>query len=442
MNNKQKPLLELLKDMALLAAKSEFYSKRLKSLNLDINNISSLEEFSKLPFITSPDMREHSKTFPAIPREEIAALFASGGTTGKPKIMYWTEEGLDESAKYVGLHIDRFFNIRGKLCILIVPGDNLAIVGTIMRRAFYSVGGMTAMMGLMSNHDQKKELIDVMKEENPYFMMGNPARLVSFLNDCKAEGVDPKSFGLKYIMSTSEVLQAKLKRFLEESYGAKIIQQAGMTEVSGIGIECSEFDGMHILEDAVYVEVVDPVSGKPIKEGVGEVVVSNLVNTAYPLVRYQTEDLARITYLPCRCGLTTPRLWYKCRTSESIDIEGQKIYAYQIDEVLNTMPHLSSHFSLKVSHVNGLNNILIQVESDSKEHTKINETQVKDSLNKAIPHLSDAEKAGKISIDIKLIKIETLPRTPRGKVSNRIVDERVWYKQQAPQPDGQRGEIF
>ena len=88
------------------------------------------------------------------------------------------------------------------------------------------------------------------------------------------------------------------------------------------------------------------------------------------------------------------------------------------------MPHLSSHFSLKVGHSGGTNHISIQIESDPKEHTEDNSAKVREALVAAIPHFFEAVESKKLILDIKLVHIESLPRTPRGKVSQRMLDER------------------
>jgi len=329
--------------------------------------------------------------------------------------MYWTEEGLDESSGIVASHLEKFFPMRGKLCVLIVPGDNLAIVGTIMRKALHMMGATTAMMGLMFTQEQKKELIDVLREEEPYLLMGNPARLLSLLKDCKEMGVDPKTFGLTYTMSTSEVLQDKTKKLIEDSFGAKVIQQSGMTEVAGISIECSERNGMHVLEEGVFLEVCDPETGESIMEGVGEIYVTNLTNPAYPLVRYRTEDLARITYKSCPCGLESPRLWYKCRLSESVSLKGHTIYAYQIDEALNAIPELSPHFSLSVESEDGVS---LAVECDAASRSDETLAKLRKILQESVPPLAQVE------FTLTFVDIESLTRTPRGKVAKRMQDLR------------------
>src|SRR3989344_4372845 len=123
-------LLSKLKRTIDWESKSSFYKQKLIKAGLDGVDVKSLEYFSKFPPITSQDMREYSMDFPSISRENLYSLYASGGTTGKPKLMYYTEEALEAVALATSKGLERIFpDLKGRLAILIVPADNLAAVG-------------------------------------------------------------------------------------------------------------------------------------------------------------------------------------------------------------------------------------------------------------------------------------------------------------------------
>jgi phenylacetate-CoA ligase len=403
-----KNLLSKLKRTVEWASKSAFYKEKLQKANLSSTDIKSLEDFSQFPSITSPDMREYSSVFPAVPREMIYALYASGGTTGKPKLMYYTEEALELVASATSKGLARIFpDTKGKLAVLICPADNLAAVGEYTKRALRNLGIFSGSMGLTYTPEQVKELVEVMAEEKPYLIIGNPARLLRLIGDIKLHGIDPKKLGVKYVLSTSEVLTDKTRQFVAQSFGAKVYQGGGMTEVGWSSMEGPSADGQHIL-DNVYAEVVDLHTGKLISEGTGELYLTTLINSAYPLVRYKTEDIVRVTSVP-QDGIAIPRIWYKCRISEKIQFAEGEVYAYQIDDALESVKEVTSAFSLILDGAD----FVLRVETEKDMQT---EAIKKDVMKKIIFSVGEIKK-----LEVILVDVNTLERSTRGKVKNRMI---------------------
>lgn len=405
MNNE---LLEKLKRTVDWASKANFYKEKLLNAKLSSDDITSIQDFSKFPPITSADMREYSATFSSVPRESLYALYASGGTTGKPKLMYYNEEALEAVAAATANGMRRILpDLEGKLAILICPADNLAAVGEYTKRALRNLHAFSGSMGLTYTFDQAKQLVEVMREEKPYLVIGNPARLLKLINDIKLHDTDPKHLGVQYILSTSEVLTDKTREFIQESFGAKVYQGGGMTEVGWSSMEGKSANGQHILEN-VYAEVLDLHTGELIAEGVGELYLTTLVNPAYPLVRYKTEDIVKITHIP-QDDVSIPRIWYKCRMSEKINFDNKEVYAYQIDDALESVKEVTSAFSCVFDG----KSLALYVEA-AKEEQK---DEVKDKVTQQIlPLVLDIKK-----IEVFLVDTETLERSPRGKVKNRMV---------------------
>lgn len=390
------------------ASKSDFYKKRLDEAGLKIEDIVSLESFSKFPSITSADMKEHSMTFPSVGRDEIYALYASGGTTGKSKLMYYTEEALEAVARSTSNALERIFpHLKGNLVMLIVPADNLAGVGEYTKRALRNLKAFSGSMGLTFTQGQAKQLVDVMSEEKPHLIIGNPARLMRLINDIKLHNLDPKDLGVHFILSTSEVLTNKTRQFIADSFGAKVYQGGGMTEVGWSSMEGPCANGQHLL-DNVYAEVVDLQTQKLISEGIGELYLTTLVNPAYPLVRYKTEDIVKITSVP-QDNIDIPRIWYKCRISEKITFGLSEIYAYQIDDALEHIKEVTSAFSL---YFDGTDFVL-KVETEKEMQTEIVREKTKKQILSEVPDIK--------TIDVELVDIESLERSPRGKVKDRMV---------------------
>ena len=392
------------------ASKSSFYKQKLIKAGLDGVDVKSLEYFSKFPPITSQDMREYSMDFPSISRENLYSLYASGGTTGKPKLMYYTEEALEAVALATSKGLERIFpDLKGRLAILIVPADNLAAVGEYTKRALRNLHAFSGSMGLTFTSEQIKELVDVMAEEKPYLVIGNPARLMKLINDIISYNIDPKKLGIQFVLSTSEALTDKTRRFIIDSFGAKVYQGGGMTEVGWSSMEGPSANGQHIL-DNVYAEVLDLKSGQLITEGVGELYLTTLINPAYPLVRYKTEDIVKITSVP-QDGIDIPRIWYKCRISEKISFGDNEVYAYQIDAALESIKEVTAVFSLSF---NG-NDFFLKIETEKESQKESVKRKVLDKILLFIPEIH--------MLKVELVDVETLERSPRGKVKNRMINK-------------------
>ena len=403
-------LLSKLKRTIDWASKSSFYKQKLIKAGLDGVDVKSLEYFSKFPPITSQDMREYSMDFPSISRENLYSLYASGGTTGKPKLMYYTEEALEAVALATSKGLERIFpDLKGRLAILIVPADNLAAVGEYTKRALRNLHAFSGSMGLTFTSEQIKELVDVMAEEKPYLVIGNPARLMKLINDIISYNIDPKKLGIQFVLSTSEALTDKTRRFIIDSFGAKVYQGGGMTEVGWSSMEGPSANGQHIL-DNVYAEVLDLKSGQLITEGVGELYLTTLINPAYPLVRYKTEDIVKITSVP-QDGIDIPRIWYKCRISEKISFGDNEVYAYQIDAALESIKEVTAVFSLSF---NG-NDFFLKIETEKESQKESVKRKVLDKILLFIPEIH--------MLKVELVDVETLERSPRGKVKNRMINK-------------------
>lgn len=421
----EKKLLEKLKRTVQWAEGSAFYKSKLSKKGITGSKIKTIDDFKNVPPITAEELRKNSKKINPLRKEKIYSLYATGGTTGKPKLIYYDEEALEGVADATAQGLKQIFNLEGKFVILIVPADNLAAVGEYTKRALRNLKAFSGSMGLTYTPAQNKQLVSVMLSERPYLIIGNPARLQSLIHTVRELGLNPKSLGIKNILSTSEVLTKNTRNFLSKEFGAQIYQGGGMSEVGWSTMECKYRNGQHILSN-VYAEIIDIQNGMEIKEGVGELYVSTLVNKAYPLLRYKTEDIVEVTYKKCPCGISGPRIWYKCRLSESVVIETVSIFAYHIDKVLEKVPQVTTNFSFVVEKEKEKKvTIRLRVECEKKYQKEIYSTKIKKELLKNIPGLGGLLKDKKIhDIFIEFVNIDALERTPRGKVALRISDQR------------------
>ncbi|MBQ5523892.1 MAG: phenylacetate--CoA ligase, partial [Paludibacteraceae bacterium] len=229
------------------------------------------------------------------------------------------------------------------------------------------------------------------------------------------EGIDPrKDLKLKIFAIGAEPHTEEQRKRIEEMLGVKAYNSFGMSEMCGPGVafECKEQNGMHIWEDNVIVEIVDPVTLKPVPDGeIGELVLTTLNREAMPLIRYRTRDLTRIIKGDCPCGRTHRRLArFQGRSDDMMILKGVNIFPIQIEKILMGFKELGSNFLITLETVD--NNDEMTVEVELGELFADNVTDLKE-LIKAITHQLKDEIL--ITPKVKLVPKGSLPSAEGGK---------------------------
>ena len=207
-----------------------------------------------------------------------------------------------------------------------------------------------------------------------------------------------------------------MRKRISEELGIELYDIYGLTEIygPGIGISCRENQGMHYWGDYLYIEIVDPVTLKPVPDGeMGEIVITTLVKEGAPLIRYRTHDLSRIIPGECPCGSKYPRLdVIMGRTDDMMKIKGVNVFPSQIEEILNEFPETSSEYQIRISHLDGKDTMRIYVETNGSVNFL--------DLAKRIA----ARVKSKIGFTplVKVVEIGLLPRSE--KKTKRVIDER------------------
>ena len=284
--------IDRLKEILKKVSKTPFYSKKFKESGVDIDSINKIEDIKNLPFTTKDDLRNNYPFgMSAVPMEEVVRIHSSSGTTGNPTVVLHSQQDLDwwaeqiaRSLYMVGLRkSDVFQNSSGygmftgglgfqygaeKLGMVTVP----AAAGNSKRQVKFIVDfGTTAIHAIPS---YATRLAEVMAEEG--------------------YGVGLKPTNLKTLIIGAEPHSEEQRRRIEKLLGVKAYNSYGLSEMCGPGVafECPEQNGMHIWEDCYIVEIVNPVTLEPVKDGeVGELVLTTIKRDAMPIIRYRTRDL-------------------------------------------------------------------------------------------------------------------------------------------------------
>jgi len=331
----EKLQLERLQKTVNHCMNSDFYRQRFEENGIKPEDIKTLEDLKKIPFTTKADLRD---TYPfgiaSVPLEKCVRLHSSSGTTGNPTVILHTQKDLDEWAEAVARCL-YMVGLRTTDVFQNSSGYGMFTGGLGFQYGAERMGMLTVPAAAGNSRRQIKFITDF----GTTALHAIPSYLGRLYEVMKEEGVDPKKdTKLRTLIIGAEPHSEEQRCRIEEMYGAKAYNSFGMSEMCGPGVafECPEQNGMHIWEDYYIVEIIDPDTLEPVKEGeVGELVLTTINREAMPLLRYRTRDLTKILPGECPCGRHHIRLdRMKGRSDDMIILKGVNIFPIQVENIL------------------------------------------------------------------------------------------------------------
>lgn len=397
------------KQIEALRAAGSFYGKKLSDAG--ISGIHTPEDFEDLPFSEKNDLREaYPLGLMTAPEEDIVRIHSSSGTTGLPVIIPYTAKDVDDWAVMFARCYETA-GITNTDRIQITPGYGLWTAGIGFQNGAEKLGAMVIPMG-PGNTDKQLQMMMDMKST---VICATSSYALLLAEEIEKRGIKDK-IHLKKGVIGSERWGEKMRQRIKNELGIELYDIYGLTEIygPGIGINCKYDTGMHYWDDYLYIEIIDPVTLKPVPDGeMGEIVITTLVKEGAPLIRYRTHDLSRIIPGKCPCGSRFPRLdMIMGRTDDMIKIKGVNVFPSQIEEVLRDFPEVSSEYQIRISHLDGRDTMRLYVET-----------------NGSVDFLELAKRiAGTVKSRIgftPLVKVVELGLLPRSeKKTKRVIDER------------------
>lgn len=340
-------LFRLRKTLTYACEKSPFYQNLFAKSGVDPTSVQSLSDLARLPFTQSTNLAEEPYKFLCISLGEIARAFTmtTSGTTGAVKKVFFIGEDIEIISDCMAALLKTALLDEGltpSKCTVQIFLPN----GTPMSQANLLAKGVEKLGGLPVSTDitlSTKEQIEAIARSRPTVLVGSAFRIHRITQEAR-QSCDIGNWGVKVVVITSEYLSKAMRENLEGYWNAKIYQHYGMTEMGlSIAIECQAHNGLHFNEADFLIEVVDPKTGEVLTNGSeGELVFTTISRQGMPLIRYKSGDLARVTYQPCHCGASTPRIaTINKRAGAIVRIgEGQEIYPSLFDDVLYEIPEL------------------------------------------------------------------------------------------------------
>ena len=392
------------------AKQGEFYKTRYK--NIDTEDINTREDFEKLPFTDKDDLRNaYPLGLSAVPEAEIVRIHSSSGTTGTPVIIPYTKKDVADWA----VMFKRCYELAGITNldrIHVTPGYGLWTAGIGFQAGAELLGAMAIPMGPGNTDKQIKMMMDMKST----VLCSTSSYALLLAEEIEKRGVGDKIFLKKGVIG-SERWGEKMRRRIANELGVELYDIYGLTEIygPGIGMSCQYACGMHIWDDYLYFEIIDPKTGARLPDGeIGELVITTLCKEGAPLIRYRTHDLTRFIPGPCECGLSYPRIDTLIgRSDDMVKVKGAIIYPSHVEELLATIDDVSSEYQIMIDHLSG-KDIL----------TLFFETPLENSKYKTLEKTVEVAFKGKIGIvpTAKAVGMGELPRSE--KKSTRVFDNR------------------
>lgn len=403
--------LNLRKLMNRLQEYSQFYQTKFKNAGISFDDIRSIDDIKHLPFTEKEELRqEEALALRAAPEEEIIRIHSTSGTTGKPVVVPYTRQDVEDWAEMM----QRCLSIAGltnRDRVQITPGYGLWTAGVGFQNGCEHLGAMVIPMGPGNTEKQLSMMVDLKATA----LIGTASYALLLAEEVNKRNLKDK-VNLKKAVLGSERWGEKMRTRLEDLLGVESYDIYGLTEVygPGIGIDCDFHDGIHYFPEYLYFEIIDPETGKVLPPGqLGELVITTLVKEGMPLVRYRTHDLTYMKIEPCQCGLPYPQIGRILgRSDDTVKIKGINVYPGQVEDVIRMSPGLSSEYQLIIDREAGKDRVLIRVEEDPQRPYNDAARDFKHNIKAVI----------NIIADIDVVPYQTLPRSE--KKSKRVFDRR------------------
>jgi len=343
-----------------VAAHVPFYRLKFAELGLKPEDIQSLADLRRLPFTTSADLRENYPTgLLAVPYDATLRLHTSSGTTGKPKALFFSRQDVDNAAELCA----RSFVMTG-----ITQKDvfqNMMTYGMFTGALVTHYGAeKIGCLVIPAGPGNSERQLMLMQDFRTTFIHLTPSYALYLATFLEKHGVDPRrDLALRKAFVGAEPYTEETRGKIEEGLGLEVYNSYGLSEMNGPGVafECGQKHGMHLWEDHFLIEIIDPQSGEPVRDGEpGELVLTTLTREAMPLLRYRTRDITSIITKPCPCGCTHRRLnRITGRSDDMLIVRGVNIYPQQIERVLMAQPEVGRNYLITLE---GLDEMTVRVE--------------------------------------------------------------------------------
>ena len=394
-----------------------FYRERLDEAGAGPGDIGSVEDITRLPRTTKEDFRDEYPTgLFAADMDEVLRIHASSGTTGKPKIVSYTDSDLDVWREVMTRSLAAA-GVEPGATVQNAYGYGLFTGGHGLEHGAEELGATVIPMGAGNTEGQVEMMVDMGSD----VLACTPSYSLYFAEVAEEMGHDPQDLPVETIVFGAEPCTDPMREEIEQRLDVTGIDLYGLSEIvgPGVSIECHEAqNGLHVWEDRFLPEVLDPGTGEPLGEGEeGELVLTTLSKEALPVLRYRTGDLTTLYYEECACGRTMVRMDNVTgRTDDLLIVRGVNLYPSQIEHTVLDIDGVAPHYRIDLYEEDNLDVLELTVEmaeDTEKSRDELREV-VLDELDSVLAFTPD---------DLEIVPPGSIARTEVGKVQ-RVFDHR------------------
>ncbi|WP_311053318.1 phenylacetate--CoA ligase PaaK [Rhodococcus qingshengii] len=337
------------------------YRKAFDDAGVHPSDLKDLSDLAKFPFTTKADLRENYpfKMF-AVPQDRVSRIHASSGTTGRPTVVGYTSNDLNNWADLIARSLSAG-GVRSSDKVHVAYGYGLFTGGL---GAHYGVERLGCLVIPMSGGMTERQ-IQLIEDFEPDAIMVTPSYMLTIVDAMIKKGIDPSKTSLRVGVFGAEPWTEQMRTELEQQLDMHAVDIYGLSEIMGPGVamECVETkDGLHIWEDHFYPEIIDPVTGEVLPDGEeGELVFTSLTKEALPIIRYRTRDLTRL--LPGTARSMRRMQKVTGRTDDMIILRGVNLFPTQIEELILTVPALAPQFQCVLERPGRMDTLTVRVEA-------------------------------------------------------------------------------
>ena len=390
------------------------YRRAFEAAAVHPEDCKSLADLAKFPFTVKSDLRDN---YPfgmfAVPKERVARIHASSGTTGKPTVVGYTLADIDTWADLVSRSIRAAGGRPGDM-VHIAYGYGLFTGGL---GAHYGAERAGCTVIPMSGGQTEKQ-VQLIMDLKPNIIMVTPSYMQVVIEEMARQGIDPRSTSLEIGIFGAEPWTEAMRKAIESNAGIDAVDIYGLSEVMGPGVasECIETkDGPVVWDDHFYPEIIDPDTGAVVPDGeAGELVFTTLTKEALPIVRYRTRDLTRLLPPTARSMRRMGKI--VGRSDDMLIIRGVNLFPTQIEELVLAQGQLSGQYQIVVSRQGHLDEVEVRCEM-LPAHSAASHEDAGGWLRQRIKTLIG------ITTTVTVGAPESLERTLVGK-ARRVVDRR------------------
>ncbi|MXV62712.1 AMP-binding protein [Natronorubrum sp. JWXQ-INN-674] len=395
----------------------DYYREELDAAGIAPEDIQTVDDIGTLPFTTKEDFRaEYPDGLFAVDDDEIRRIHASSGTTGKPKIVSYTESDLEVWSEVVA----RCLAASG-----VEPGDTV--------QNGYGYGLFTGGLGLHYGIEelgatvipigggQTQRQVELLQDLESDVLTCTPSYSLYLAETAQEMGIDIKDLPVSTVIFGAEPCTDPMREEIEDRLDVTGIDIYGLSEIIGPGVsnECHEAqDGLHIWEDHFYPEVIDPNTGEPVDEGEeGELVLTTLSKEALPVLRYRTGDLTTLTSDECECGRTMVRMDNVTgRADDLLIVRGVNLYPSEIEDVVLEFDAVAPYYRIDLYREDNLDRLELTLEREPEFDGDIEDLRkrIRTRLSNVLSFTPD---------ELDIVDPDEIERTEVGKVK-RVYDHR------------------